>query len=342
MQQAIKLTLAALAAGAIGQAAHGRELQAYAGVVAGIAQGSGGPFACATSGPTIGNGWFAGLTLPTEGFAGCSLGGGIDNRSALSGPLVAAQTGSGAVSGGSYGGSARARAGYWSLGVQADGTMTGATSPFTYHQSAAFARFADALTLSAPGIATGTAGVIDFSFLIEGTLTSLPNAPYNQQGDIALGIRVGGGSSGPWYAFLGTVINDDLPFVRGGSSGLPGGFVLAPGSLSGSASVRSTAGFGFQWGVPFQVEVALLTSVYPCCNGATVAAGFLDTARLDGIRAGTAAGLVDGFSVVAESGAQLGPQGLAPIPEPAPAAMLLAGLAALAGHGRLRRLTRRT
>ncbi|MFZ5520290.1 MAG: hypothetical protein ACOZD0_03705 [Pseudomonadota bacterium] len=330
MQLAIKLTLAALAAGAIGQTAHGRELQAYAGVVAGIAQGSGGPFACATSGPTIGNGWFAGVSLPTEGFAGCNLGGGIDNRSALSGPLLAAQTGNGAVSGGSYSGSARARAGYWSLGVQADGTMTGATSPFTYHQSAAFARFADTLTLSAPGIATGTAGVIDFSFLIHGALSSLPNPPYTQQGDVALGIRVNGKPEGIWYAFNGTVINDGLPYVRGGASGLPGDLVLAPGSLSGSTSVRSTAGFAFQWGMPFDVEVALLVSVYPCCNGTTVSADYLHTAQLDGIRAGTAGGWVDGFTVVAESGATLGPQGLAPIPEPSAAALMLSGLAWLA------------
>lgn len=61
-------------------AASAQALQAYAGAVAGVAQGTGGIFACATSGPTIGDGWFAGLRMPTEGFAGCNLQGGIQNQ----------------------------------------------------------------------------------------------------------------------------------------------------------------------------------------------------------------------------------------------------------------------
>src|ERR671921_778697 len=50
------------------------QLRANAGVVAGNAQ-FGPQFQCATSGPTIGPPWFAGLTLPTEGIAACGLSG---------------------------------------------------------------------------------------------------------------------------------------------------------------------------------------------------------------------------------------------------------------------------
>lgn len=319
------------------------ELQAYAGAVGGIASGTGGVFACATSGPTIGNGWFAGVALPTEGFAGCNLGGGIVEKTGSSGPLTAQQSVSASLTGGSFTGQASARADYGRLGVAASGTMTGGTSAFTYHQAAGFARFQDTLTLSNPGIAAGTAGSVDFAFLIDGMLRSLPNAPYTQQGDIALGIRVGSAvgnaARAPWYSFMGTVVNDGTPYLRGGGSGLPGAFALAPGSFQGSAEVLSTANFGIRWGEPFEIEVALLTSVTPCCYGSSLQSDFMSTATLTGIRARAGAVSVDDFTVLSASGTGYGPSGLLPVPEPASALLWAAGLASLAmrlrGRGRV-------
>lgn len=341
----LRLALAAAAIVTVGSAslfapssAQAASLRAYAGVVAGIAQATGGgPFACATSGPTIGDGYYAGVSLPTEGFAGCSLSGGIDDRVSASGPLQATQTGSASFSTGGYTGSARARADYWSLGVKADGTMTTGTSPFTWHESAAFASFRDRLTLQKAGVATGTAGYVNFGFLVEGAMSSLPKPPYTQQGDIALGIRVGDLSRGSWYAFIGTVINQDQPFLRGGSTGLPGGFISVPGGFSGAASVLSTANFGIQWGVPFDVEVALFTKVAPCCFGTSLSSDFEHTARLDAIQAGTSSGAVGDFTVLSQSGAALGPAGLAPVPEPSSWALWAAGALAMAGVRRHRR-----
>lgn len=311
--------------------AQAAELQAYAGAVGGITVATGGgPFACATSGPTIGRGWFAGLSLPTEGFAGCSLGGGIVDKTAASGPLTAQQSVTAPVSGGSFTGQASTRADYGRLGVAASGSMTGTTSSSTYHQAAAFARFQDTLTLSAPGIAPGTAGSIDFAFLIEGMLQSLPHAPFTQQADVALGIRVGTGvgnaARAPWFSFMGTVVNDGTPYLRGGGTGLPGSFVVAPGSFSGSAEVLSTANFGFTWGEPFEVEVAFLTSLAPCCSGASLASSFLSTAQLSGITARVGGSAIGGFTVTSASGTGYGPQGLLPVPEPATLALWAGGL----------------
>lgn len=317
------------------------ELQAYAGAVGGIASGTGGPFACATSGPTIGAGWFAGVSLPTEGFAACSLGGGIDNQIAASGPLTAVQSVNAPVGGGSFSGQAQARADYGRLGVAATGTMTGASTSSTYRQTAGFARFQDTLTLSQPGIATGTPGTVDFAFLIDGVLKSLPNAPYTQQGDIGLGIRVGSGvgnaARAPWFSFMATVVNDSIPYVRGGGTGLPGAFVLGPGSLQGSAQVLSTANFSFIWGQPFEVEVALTTSVSPCCFGSSLESSFMSTALLTGIAARANGLTITTFSVASASGTAYGPSGLLPVPEPASVALWLGGLLALGLHGHWRR-----
>lgn len=301
-------------------------LRAYAGVVAGNAQGTGSIFACATSGPTIGNGWFAGLSLPTEGFTACNLNGGIDDQQGPSGPLTASQSATGpmATPGSTYTGSAQARANHWSLGVAANGAATGGTSSSTYHQSAAFASFTDTLTYQQPGIATGTAGWTNFAFLVEGIMNSSSTPPYTQQADVLLAIRVNGKFI--WSSFQATLINEDLPYVRGGSAGLPGSFVSGPGSLSGSALVNSTANFEIQWGVPFTVEVALLSSVYPCCYGSSSSTDFANTAVLKGIDAYGPGGKVSDFTVITESGAVIGPSGLAAVPEPESWALVLGGL----------------
>ena len=311
------------------------ELRAYAGAVVGNARGTSGPFACATSGPTIRDGWFAGLSLPTEGFDGCNLAGGITDLRAAGGPLASSQQATGPMVGdtGTASVSAQARADYWSLGGAAEGTASGGTSNMTYHAAASFASFTDTLTLHSASVASGTRGTVDFSFLVEAVMQSLPHAPYTQQLDARLGIRIN--NSFIWDAFLATVVNDRLPFLRGGSSGLPGSFVLGAGSLDGAALVTSTANFGIQWDVPFTVEVALTVNVQPCCYGSAQSADLLHTAVLRGIDARAAGQAVQDFTVATSSGARLGADGLlSPVPEPATWALWLAGLA---GAGLLQR-----
>ena len=333
MNLAHKFVAAAVFASALGStslfAAVPTQLRAYAGVVGGVAYGGIGPAGCSVAGPVLGGGWRGGLYLPTEGFAGCNLLGGLDDRTAALGPLTAGQTLTAApVPNGSYTATAQARAEYWSLGVAANGTMTGTTSGFTYHQSAAFADFSDTITLSSPGIATGTAGAINFSFRIAGAITNNPRFPYAQQVDAHLQTRVN--SRFAWDVFYATVNGSDLPYLRGGATGLPGMFILGPGSLSGSANVTSTADFDFLWGVPFSVEVALATEGSPCCLGTSFSSNFLNSAVLSGIDAYSPTGQVTQFSVLTDSGALIGAGGLVPVPEPASALTLLAGLAAFA------------
>lgn len=325
------LTAALVAASAPTAAA---ELRNYVGVVAGVAGGT-GPFACATSGPTIFDGWFGGISLPTEGFAGCHLAGSISDQTAAQGTLSASLNTSAPVELGTATVQASAHTTYGRLGVAASGTMTGGTSAFTYHQASGFARFEDQLTLTAPGVATGTAGAVNFAFLVDGLMSSSPHPPYTQQADVGLGLRVNH-RGGIFNTFMGTVINSNMPFVRGGSTGLPGSFVLGPGSLSGSANVLSTANFDFQWGVPFTVEAALWAAAYPCCYGASVNVDFSNTAVLSAITA-TAGGVgLTNFSVASASGTAYGPGGLLPVPEPSTALLWLGGLLSLGAWGRWR------
>ena len=303
------------------------ELQAYAGAVGGQASGNGGTFDCATSGPTIGNGWSAGLSLPTEGIAFCHLTGGVDNQVSSSGPLNASQSVIGPTASGQFIGAAAARADYGRLGVAASGSKAGATSNFNFDSAAGFARFQDELILTNPAFATGTPASVSFSFHIEGSMSSASNAPFTQQADVALGLRVNTG--GVFDLFRATLINDQLPFVRGGSSGVPGGFIGGPGSLSGAADITSLFGFDIQWGVPFTLEVALRTLLNPCCFGTSQTADFFNTARLSGIAVNGPGGPITDFLVSSASGTHYSAAGVAAVPAPGSLAMLAAGLAAL-------------
>lgn len=318
--------------------AHG-QLRSYSGVVAGNAT-IGPQFKCATSGPTIGTPWFAGLSLPTEGMAACGLSGLIDDKTGLTGPLFTAASGSGPMSGsGTFTGTANARADYWNLGVSSSATATGGSSSTTYRQAASFASFAQDVTFTSPTVTNGSAGSMNLSFLIDGFMNSLPNAPYSQQGDIAFSLFI---NNRLWTAFLGTTINNGIPSIRGGSTGLPGNFILSPGAFAGSATFTTTGNFGFTWGNPLHIEIAMYNSISPCCFGASMISDFYNTAKLTGVNAYGPAGQVTDFLVNTTSGLQLDGQGVIQVPptttapEPATIALTFAGLLVVGGLARRR------
>lgn len=113
--------------------------------------------------------------------------------------------------------------------------------------------------------------------------------------------------------------------------------MTAPGAFSGSAEVTTTANFAMQWGVPFEVEVALFTDVYPCCLGASITSDFSQTAALTGIEAYWQGGRVTDFTGTDAVGNVLGPNGVVPVPEPASTALVISGLACVAAMVRRQR-----
>lgn len=331
--------LACLAATATAVSAHA-QLRSYSGVVAGNAA-IGPSFQCATVAPTIGNPWFAGLNLPTEGIAACGLNGQVSDLTGTTGPIVTSASASGPMASvGTFTGTAQARAGYWNLGVSASGTSTGDASGTTYRQAASFASFAEDVVYTSPTIANGTAGVTNFKFFVDGFMRNLPVAPYGQQGDIFLSFLV---NNQLWNTFIGTTFSNDTPSLRGASTGLTGNYVIAPGFFEVSAELTTTSNFNFVYGVPLHVEVGLYTSISPCCFGASINSDFYNTAVLTGIDAYANGQLVTDWVASTSSGLRLNSQGViaveppaTTVPEPGTYAMMLLGLSSVAVLSRRR------
>lgn len=333
MKRDVHVLFACLAAAAAAPQADAQSLRAYAGAVGGQVSGPGN---CGTYRMSIPE-WSAGLTLPLDGIAGCGLAGGEVDHLGSRGTLSAQQGVDGQVPDGRYQGSASARAAYGSLGVAADGLMTGAVNGGgTRHQSAALASFSDRLTLTSPGVADGQSLQLLFGWTISGSLQSQGQPPYGQFANVTLSTRINGiDTSDDFGVYLSIGGN---PFYSPAPRFVENGFTIADGGLSGSGRVQSQFLYTVQAGSAFTFEAALRTSVQPCCFGATLSTDFLQSAHLSSIRVFRNGTELGDFAIDAASGALYGAGGVTPVPEPGAGLLALAGLA-LVGWRARRRLT---
>jgi PEP-CTERM motif len=174
--------------------------------------------------------------------------------------------------------------------------------------------FYDRITISAPGIATGTAGVLSYSVLVNGTL-SISNT-HSQAG---------------WL--LRTNFGNDTTFDIERSAVLCGvntfGCVNnpSPGGLYG-------ASVDFQFGVPMNLSVRLVgnagtTANFPSEPASLASFNLGNSAYWGGIGGVWLNGApVAGWAAAAPSGVNWAPS-FAPVPEPATTLLLVAGLVAL-------------
>ena len=320
------LAAASLPAGA-------QQLRAYAGAVAGQVNGPGN---CGTYGPSIPS-WSAGLTLPTDGIAGCGVQGGEDNQTAAAGTVTASQSVQGPVPGGTYSGRAAARASYGSLGVASQGLMTGGINGGgTMAQSASFASFSDRLTITSPQVAPGQALQGRFQWTVDGSLTTVGVLPFTVFASLQLSTRVDGRNESPDFGLIQS--NTPTPFYSPAPQFLQNDFSIGPGVAAGSATVQSAFVYPLQAGTEFLLEVALRDVVRPCCFGASAETSFMNTAQLSGIRLYNGAGQeITDFSISSASGTLYTREGVLAVPEPGSATMALAGVLLLLARVRRQR-----
>jgi hypothetical protein len=316
-----KAVLLASAVVATASAAHAQSTSAHAMVVGGHAQGSGGPFACATSGPQAQEAHFfnTGIPLPTEGYAGCGLSGGIQNTTSATGPSMAQQAVIAAVNGGSTNLSANAKAGFDGLHVKSNATSTaGFTDAFTYAASEAAAYSTDTLNQAGSG-----AGFIYLGFSIDGSVTSVGNG----QTQTFLDYQIGSGSifttfSAQTVDGTSTIIS---PTNAGGSLA---GFSASGASLSGSGTVFSFM-TPITLGTNFDLTLALYASSYPGIVNGVEDNDFFSTAKLTSISVFDAAGHPLDVAITSASGTRYDAFGAhvdaSAAPEAATWAMLLLG-----------------
>ncbi|RZL35125.1 MAG: PEP-CTERM sorting domain-containing protein [Rubrivivax sp.] len=319
---------------AASSAAAAPSLDAYAGAIGGAGIGT-VPGGCSMS-PAKALDFFTfnGFTLPPEGIAACGYSGGLDQASAATGPLTLAKSLPAVSLGprpseGSFTGNAQSVARYGSLGASAHGDigLGRPTGSVALYESVGAARFNDTLTASSPMVSALSAGFVSYRFAVDGRL-DVPGTPapyYFGETYFVLDVQHQGG---PVYEVMNAHTR------RGGvstiSNGPPGaGWTTGPGLLDGAGSFE-IKDFPMVWGQPWEVSVGLLSWAYGSAD-----ANFLSTAKLTGLTLYDAHHVeVTTFSLSAASGTAY----LAPVPEPAAAALLALGLGAL---GWLQRAGRR-
>ncbi|PZP32013.1 MAG: hypothetical protein DI603_11170 [Roseateles depolymerans] len=309
-------------------------LDAYAGGVGGLTNGS-IEAGCYTSGtPAELLPFFQGGAFPAGGIAACGLTGGLNHATGSSGSVTSTlsvapvKLGIPASTAGYYTGQADAIARYGSLGVSAQGSFLQGLpngSPGAYASTVAAARFTDTLTATSAAVATGSAGFVRYAFELHGTASALgAQAPY-YFGSTYVQLLYEQSVQPVQYGW-------NLSLTRGSTGRIqnttpPPGWTTSTGYLSGASTFYSFD-LPMVWGQSWDLTVGLIASAY-----GEVSADFLGTARLTGVQLFNSQHQeVTNFQLLSASGTDY----LAPVPEAGTAWLLLAGLAGLAAWGRRR------
>lgn len=295
--------------------------------VTGIVGGAGTSCASFMPAPELAFFTFAPANVSLCGIAAAGYSGGYRTQSATAGVLTQHDSlapvalGPPQTGAGFYSGTADARAQYGSLGAAAHSQIS---APGTYgvttalFDSTAAAIFADTLTVLSPLVVVTSPGTVRYRFEVEGSLSAPGAVAPATPGDtrVVLNLQHDGGR-------VSEVMNAS---VRRGETGLvsnrppPAGWVTSTGSLSGGSTFFSLDE-AIVWGQPWDLRLGLLAWSY-----GTADTLFHNTARLTGVQVFDSAGVeITDFSLLAASGTDY----LHPVPEPAAAWLMAAGLCAL-------------
>ncbi|PZP29037.1 MAG: hypothetical protein DI603_17630 [Roseateles depolymerans] len=324
------IALALLAALALPTANATPQLHAGAGAIGGLGTGDIGA-GCTTYGAPasvqafFGSGY--GLALPGGGVAACGYSGGWTQQLVASGTAASTASVGPVILGnpgfaGFYTGSADASAQFTALRAGARGAysagLPGGQTALSDASGAAW--FTDNLTLSSPLVVPFSAGFVGYRFEFSGSLaaTGTPMPYYFGEALAQLAFQHEGG---PIYGIaqaytrrgeLGTATSVGHP--------LPG-WTGAVGSVSGGGFVDTLdilLPFPIVFGQPWELTLGLAARAY-----GESAAEFLSTARFVGLDVFDAQGnRITDFTLTSASGTDY----LAPVPEPASAVLLLAGI----------------
>ena len=308
----------------------------HAMTVSGHAHGGSGPFGCATSGPQAGAAAFfgQGVALPTEGYSGCNLAGGIQDVTKASGTALSHQDVTSTVNGGINmgAGDARSLSGL-SLGASASDSLIGATftDAFTFTEAEAYGIWTELL----PALGSGM-GFIQFGFSIDGKATATGNA----FGQTLLDYQIDGGSI--FTAFSAVTSGESSTFVANPTGAGLTGFTSSPGLVMGNGVANSFL-TPIDLGNPFSLTLGLYTSAYSNPGG-SIDNDFLNTAKITSISLFDATmhpldvHFTSDSGVIYDANGAHAPATSGGVPEPATWAMLTLGFGLLGAAARRRRI----
>lgn len=319
-----------LAFGAI--RARANSLTAFAGIVGGDWNGGAN---CSTYGPVSPENLFASaasLSVPLGGIAFCGYSGSLVTNTGAGSQTASNSLGSTPLLGGFYTGASSAAADYGVLHASAAGTYTGSGGSGTAYGTASGASlFADSLTYHSPFATDGTAGFVEYTFLIHGTILS----PAGTRSDDFAQLNIGHNSATLNYLlFQGHTGPTVAGVVNGGPP--PAGFTAGIGSLTGQAAF-TTFQLPVTLGQAVDLQVGLMATAYFAGSS-----DFSSTATLSAIALfDSNRNFLNTFSITSASGTQYNANGvLSASPEPA-TFELVAGIA-VAGLIRKRKSARRS
>lgn len=199
----------------------------------------------------------SGVFVPVPGLPACGVAGELRSASAPVGPLWDTLSIANAWGTGALDGSTAASARYGLLSASATSQYFGASSPITVKGTEGMARCDDVVTITSPGFATGQAGRVRLSVLVQGNLST------DGTGTADVELATGIGADFPRFLFRAQVTGPaQMPFLASVSGGALSGFRTAPGSARGSQTVQTLL-TPFVFGTAFDLRLALLTYTVP-------------------------------------------------------------------------------